>query len=435
MIFMSIISKTFFIKTFGCASNIADSEYIKQILFDAKFKESNINTAKFVLINTCTVKGPTENKIKDYLKKIKLSKERIFILGCLPCDKKFISDFSQYSMINSYNINSVLDAILKVEATKKPIHILDQKYLDKTKYNYNAKNIAIVQPLIGCLGNCSFCKTKFAKPLFYSYPLKNILSRIDKHIKNGAKEIWISSEDNAAYGSDLNLSYIDLLNAIEVKFKGKAMFRFGMSNPWLINKNLDDLISFFKNTKCFYKFLHIPIQSASSSVLKSMKRPYNEKQINKIFSNLRKNFSADDLTIATDTIVGFPLESETDFKKTLNFTKKYNILINNVSQFWPMSFTEAYIMKQINNNIKKDRSRILSNFARLNYKQMLTKYINKTIEVYFNDVDEKGNYLGKTRNYISVIVPKTKQTDFVIGKWYKVKILNIENYHLMGKAI
>ncbi len=427
---MTSLSKTFFIKTYGCASNLADSGFVKQILINNGFKETEKKVANYILINTCTVKGPTVNKIKDYIWEIKIPKERIIILGCLPSDKKTIEEFENYSIVNSYNIDSILNVILDIEKNQKPVHLLEPKFLDKTVFSYDTKNIAIVQPLIGCLGQCTFCKTKLAKPLYQSYPLDKIIKRIDYYIKKGVKEIWISSEDNAAYGKDIGLTYIDLLLAIEKQFKGKAMFRFGMSNPWLIKTNLNELILFFKKTKAFYRFLHIPIQSASSEVLKNMARPYNEKQLAKIFLELRKNFSFQELTIATDSIVGFPLESKEDFNKTVEFSKNHDILINNVSQFWAMDFTKAKKMKQLPSEIKKERSAILSNIVRLDAKRLLKTYVGKDIEIYFDDVDKEGNYLGRTKNYISVIFKKPKIKP-ILGIWRNHKIKDIAGFHLL----
>lgn len=426
------MEKTYFIKTYGCASNIADSGFVSELLNSNNYKKSNLTNADFVIVNSCTVKGPTVNKIKDYLKTLKQKKQDIIIMGCLPSDKKFIFDFKDYSMLNSYNIDNIIEIIEKIKSTNKPVHLLKMKILDKTQFNYNAKNIAIVQPLIGCLGQCTYCKTKLAKPEFYSYPLENILQRIDYYIKKGVKEIWISSEDNAAYGSDIKLNYMDLLDAIEKRFAGKAMFRFGMSNPWLIKKNLPDLIKFFKETKSFYKFLHIPIQSASNSVLKNMQRPYTERDLDKIFTDLRKNFDEKELTIVTDTIFGFPYETNEDFEKTKLFTLKYSILTNNVSQFWPMSFTKAIKMKQLPTEIKKERSRIISDISRKNYTKMLSKYVGKKLGVYFNDVDKEGNYLGRTRNYISIVLKKSAKTKVPkLGEWKEYKIKELENYHLL----
>jgi MiaB/RimO family radical SAM methylthiotransferase len=287
-----------------------------------------------------------------------------------------------------------------------------------------------VQPLIGCLGNCYFCKTKLAKPLFTSYPLENILKRIDKNIKNGAKEIWISSEDNAAYGFDIGKNYMDLLNSIEERFKGKAMFRFGMSNPWLLRKHEKELINFFKDTKAFYKFLHIPIQSASSKVLKNMNRPYTEKQLESFFTKIRKEFKENELNLTTDIIVGYPTETKDDYLKTKKFIKKYKFLVANVSQIWPMPFTKTIEMKQLPTEIKKERSRDLSEFVRALSKSYLKNYVGKTLEIYFNDLDNDGNVLGRTKNYISVIMKKPKIIP-EFGKWSKHKIKAIENFHLL----
>lgn len=419
--------KGFNIKTFGCSSNIADSEFVKNILQKNNYNYSE-SKFDFYIINSCSVKGPTVNKIKDFIKKIFLPKHKIIIMGCLPSDKKILLELKDYSIISPYNIDLIDKAIIEIERTKKPIKYLEPKFLDKTKFDYSSKNIAIVQPLIGCMGNCYYCKTKLAKPKFYSYPLENILKRIDNYIKNGVKEIWLSSEDNAAYGVDIGKTYMDLLLSIEEKFAGKAMFRLGMSNPWLLLKKEKQLIDFFKKTKAFYKFLHIPIQSASSKVLKDMNRPYTEKQLEKFFLAIRKNFSENKLNLTTDVIVGYPNETKEDYLKTKRFIKKYKFLVTNVSQIWPMPFTKTFEMKQLSTEIKKERSRDLSQCVRNILSKYLKKQVNKTIDIYFNNLDENGNLLGRTNNYISVILKKPKKIDY---GWRKCKIKAIENYHLI----
>jgi len=421
----------FAIITYGCAANQADSNFMSTILQDADWKEVDVDGADIVIVNTCTVKGPTESKIMDFVKKISKTKEKskIIIAGCLPSDSSFIKKYSEYSLLNPYSVHKILELAKKIAKSNKPIHVLDFERFDKTKLYYKTKGIAIIQPLIGCLGKCTFCKTRFAKPLFQSYPLENIISRIEYYLQNGAKEFWISCEDNGAYGYDIGLTYIDLLNEIEKKFKGKAMFRFGMANPWLLKKHTHELIEFFDKTKAFYKFLHIPVQSASDSVLKEMKRPYTLKQLNSLFDSINKKFSYKELTIATDVIVGFPHESDKDFEKTYNFIKGKEFLIVNVSQFWPRPFTEAQKMKQLTTEVKKDRSRRMSVLGRAKAIRILKSYVGKTIEVYPNEYDVKGNTLSRTRNYVSVIIKNKKVKLF---DWKKVKIKKVENYHLIG---
>ncbi len=420
----------FSIITYGCASNQADSFFYETILTDAGWLKVDVDHADIIIVNSCTVKGPTENKIIDVIKKLSKTKKKhnIIIAGCLASDPKFILTYTDYSMINPYNVHKILDAVNYILKNNAPIHYLKFEKYDKTKLRQNANSIAIIQPLIGCLGNCSFCKTKFAKPVFYSYPLENIISRIQDYIDNGVKEIWISSEDNAAYGKDLNTNYISLLNAIEKKFANKAMFRFGMANPWLIAEHTDELINFLKKTKAFYKFLHIPIQSASDNVLKKMVRPYSEYDLSILFNKFRSEFTPEELTLSTDVILGFPGESDSDFEKTKTFIRNNDFLVVNISQFWPRPFTKAVKMKQLKTEIKKERSRKMSVFVRNKTQKLLDSYVGKVLDVYPNKIDENNNLLARTRNYVSVIVKNKKLKLF---EWQKVKIKKIENNHLI----
>jgi threonylcarbamoyladenosine tRNA methylthiotransferase CDKAL1 len=419
----------FYIKTYGCASNQADSNIMQSILLNNGFHESDLDNADFIIVNSCTVKGPTVNKINDFIRDLSLAKHKIIISGCLPSDKTFLRSYRAYSLLNPYNVDKIVELIKKVEETSSPVHYLDFKKLNKAEYDLKQRGIQIVQPLIGCLGNCTYCKTKIAKPIFYSYPLKSIISKIEILIDSGTKEIWISSEDNGAYGKDIELSYIDLLQAIEKKFQGKAMFRFGMINPWHLKEYLHETIEFFKSTKTFFKFLHIPIQSASTSVLKEMNRKYTIQDLNEIFDEIKTNFEPEDLTISTDIIVGFPNETKEDFQLSLDFISKYNFLVLNVSQFWPMSYTKAASGKQIASQIRKQRSRELTNIQLGIVEAVLTKYKGTEQEVFFDKIDEQGNFLGRTKNYISVISKSKKQELF---KWKKVKIKEVEYFHLLA---
>jgi len=424
------MASTFAIVTYGCASNKADSLFMETLLYKDGWTRTNEENADIVIVNSCTVKGPTESKITEFVKKLAKTKQkyRIIISGCLPSDKSFISKYAEYSLINPYNIQDICKVANQIMKNKKSVHLLTHTKYDKTKLYYKTKGIAIVQPLIGCLGECTFCKTKHAKPVFFSYPLNNIISRIEFYISQGVKEIWISSEDNGAYGKDIGLSYIDLLYEIEKRFAGKAVFRFGMINPEHIKSRLTEIINFFKTTKAFFKFLHIPIQSASDSVLKKMNRPYSVRESEKIFSCLQESFKPNKLTLATDVILGFPSESEEDFEKTVAFLKRYPMLIVNISQFWQRPFTKAFNMKQIDTYIKKQRSKKTTFIVKQNITKMLSKYVGKTIYVYCNGYDSNNNTLAKTNNYVSVVVKNKKLPLFV---WHKLKVKKVENNHLI----
>ena len=145
-----MIIMKFFIKSYGCASNLADGEFVKTELINFGFEEVDVDKADFIIVNTCAVKGPTINKIKSYISKIKSPKYKIILMGCMPSDKKFINDFKNYSMLSPYNLDEITYLIFYLLKNKKPLHLLKPKKLDKTKFYFNTKENAIVQPLIGC---------------------------------------------------------------------------------------------------------------------------------------------------------------------------------------------------------------------------------------------------------------------------------------------
>jgi len=413
--------------TFGCASNKADSNIMENLLSGmALIEDLDSQGVDYVIVNTCSVKGPTENKVVDFIKKLSLPPYKIIICGCLVSDKKKKKEFSEYSLVSPYNITKICDVINFLEHNKKPIHLLGNKKINKIKF-IPTKPINIIPILIGCLGNCTYCKTKQAKPLFFSYPQKEILQTIDRLVKSGSHEIWLSSEDNGAYGVDLKTNYIYLLKTIEKKYKNfGVMFRFGMGNPEHIHKHLNETKEFFKNTKCFFKFLHIPIQSANNSVLKKMNRKYNKKQIERIFSTLKNT-----VTISTDVICGFPGETENHFLETHKFIKKHKPLITNVSQFWVRPFTKSEKMKQHTSEVRKARSSKLSALQKTIIKSQLNPYKNKTLDIFVDEQDSLGSLWGRTRNYVLVKIKSKSKKDLEMGKWHKLRIKGIERNHLV----
>lgn len=413
------------IYTFGCASNQADSNIMKNLLASrAVVGDFDLDTVDYVIVNTCSVKSPTESKIVDFIKRIPLPPYRIIICGCLISDKKKRKEFSEYSIVSPYNVTRICEVIDYLERNKKQIHLLTPEKSNKLCV-IPPKKITIVPILIGCVGNCTYCKTKQAKPLFYSYPIPQLISTIKNLISQNVIEIWLSSEDNGAYGLDLGKTYIDLLKAIEENFKDSGvMFRFGMANPEHVYKNLKETKKFFENTTCFFKFLHVPIQSANDVILKKMNRRYNSKQIEKIFSTLKNT-----VTLSTDVICGFPTETESQFLDSYNFIKKHKPLITHISQFWVRPFTEAQKMKQVASEVRKARSSKLTSLQKTIVASKLSPYKGKVLQV-FVDRENESYLWGRTREYILVKIKSKKNLE--LGEWYNLKIKEVENNHLVA---
>ena len=213
--------------------------------------------------------------------------------------------------------------------------------------------IEIVPISQGCLSYCSFCKTKHARGNLFSYSEKDIVRHISNAVKNGAKEIWLTSQDSSAYGLDISTNLARLLKRI-VSIPRDFKLRVGMANPDYFKLFLDDFIEVLKNEKIF-KFVHIPVQSGNNQVLKDMKRNYTVEDYKQIIDKIKKEIPS--VTISTDIICGFPTETKEQFNDTLNLVKEIKPDIINIPRFWPRPGTVAARLKQIDGGEIKRRTR------------------------------------------------------------------------------
>ncbi|NIA04015.1 MAG: tRNA (N(6)-L-threonylcarbamoyladenosine(37)-C(2))-methylthiotransferase, partial [Nitrospiraceae bacterium] len=264
-----------------------------------------------------------------------------------------------------------------VDAESRGEHVV---YLDNKDKNIYDVEMPLVRKIIGilpisegCLGNCSYCKTKYSRGKLLSYPLRDILRQAESYVKRGAKEIWLTSQDTGCYGLDIGFTIVDLLKEL-ANIEGDFRVRIGMMNPnyaFRFRKEIADVIN--KSNK-FFKFLHIPIQSGNDRVLKLMKRQYTTGVALEAVKYLKSNIK--NLSFATDVICGFPTETDDEFDDTIKFIRETRPTTLNISRFWPRPGTEAAKMKQF-------------------YNQVMIKRANKIREV-FNEIviEENRKWIG-----------------------------------------
>ena len=344
-----------FIRTFGCEFNRADSEVIAGLLAQAGFKlVDTVKKSDIVIINSCGVKSPTQNKVLSYIKRIPKIK-KVVVGGCLP------------KMINVKFYASNVDLIFDTNSITKIVDMLKKNesiLSDEKEYRINKpvvrikKDIAIIPISQGCLGApCTYCAVKNARGDLKSYKKDDILKQVKKAVKEGCKKIRLTAQDTGCWGIDFGQKLPDLLKSV-INVKGEFEVRLGMSNPSYILKYLDDLIAIYKHPK-MKKFLHIPVQSGSNNVLKDMKRRYSVEDFKKIVKRFRKEIHG--ISIATDIIVGFPTESPDDFKKTFNLIKRIKPEVLNVSRFSIRPNTVSANLKQLPIQEMRRRSVLLHN--------------------------------------------------------------------------
>jgi len=208
----------------------------------------------------------------------------------------------------------------------------------------------------GCLGNCTYCKTKHARGILGSYTPDEILKRLLRACEEGVTEIWLTSEDTGAYGLDINTDIAQLLKLLVSNIPENIMLRVGMTNPPYILNHLDSIAKALNHPRV-YAFIHIPVQSGSNVTLERMNREYTREEFIKVCDYLIEHVPQ--ITIATDIITGFPGESYEDHLETITLLEKYSnkIPVLNISQFYPRPGTVAQKMKQCEGKDKKLRSK------------------------------------------------------------------------------
>ena len=429
------------IEAYGCSASMADSEMIGGILKEAGYEiaakrsESAVN-----LIVTCSVKDTTEHKMMSRIRTMVRSGKPLVVAGCLPkADKaKIESASSSASLIGPNSINKAPDAVRSALSGDRLVALKDSQ-LDKINIPRVRLNsvISIVEIANGCMSECTFCQTKIAKGWLRSYRIGDIVRQIRSDIKSGCKEVWLSSTDNGCYGRDIDSNLVDLLQAC-CTIEGDFKIRVGMMNPMYVPAILDRMVRLFCENDKLFKFLHIPVQSGSDRVLRKMKRGHTSKTFIDIVQAFRDKIP--EMTISTDIIVGFPSETEDDFKQTINLLEKSEPDIVNISRYAARPKTEASGWKEmkVSSEVSKERSEYLHNLTRRIAKKRNSAWREWQGEIV---IDEIGKVM-QGRNYAYkpvVITPSTanaaadRQT--LLGDMVNVKIFDFSNFSLKANVI
>jgi len=420
-----------YVKTSGCSVNISEGEIMKALLKKADFEIVNSAEEAFLIIlNICTVKG-NEKALKEIRKIKKLYPyKKLIVAGCIPSDmpKEIRKIAPDASLISTHNIK---DIVIVAEETinDNPISLLKHKNeikicLPKIRKN---KIIAIVPISSGCLGNCSYCSVKLIKGKLFSYPPKLILKEIKTSLAQGCKEIWLTSQDNGAYGKDIGINLINLLKEI-LSLKENFFLRIGMMNPEHVKEFLNELIEIYKDERIF-KFLHIPVQSGNNEILKLMKRRYSVEDFKNIVNAFREEIP--NITISTDIICGFPTETDEQFRDSLNLIKEIKPDVLNISRFKLRKGTEAEKLPQLSGEIIKNRSRMLSSIFEWIAYENNKKFLNWQGKILIDEIGKNNTFIGRNIYYKQVII----KGNFKLGDIVNVKIKAITPYDLRAVPI
>jgi threonylcarbamoyladenosine tRNA methylthiotransferase CDKAL1 len=427
--------KNVWIEAYGCSANIADSEIIAGTLNSHGYNIVNcIDDSDLNIIVTCSVKDSTEHKMLHRIKQLTDDNKPLLVAGCLTkTERKKIEKINpNVSLLGPNSLDRSVEAVDLTLSNNKLV-FLDDSSAEKVNLPKirMKKSISIVEIASGCLSNCSFCQTKISKGNLKSYRPGSIISQIKKDVKDGCNEIWLTSTDNGCYGRDINTNLVELLKLC-TQIEGNYKLRIGMLNPMYLSEILYDLISVYKNEEKIFKFLHIPVQSGSNKILKQMYRGHDIKIFRKAIYEFRKFIP--EITIATDVIVGFPNETENDFKLTMDLIKESEPDIVNISKYSQRSGTVSSRLKNIASDQKKLRSTILHTLSRDISRRRNILWKGWIGDVY---IDEITNTLVQGRNYAykSVIINKADTLNLGIGQIIEAKVIDSSQYSLFAEFL
>lgn len=416
--------------TQGCSANRSDTETMAGLLKEAKFDViDSLEDADIIVFNTCTVKNPSESTFFRELEKIKLEYpyKTIVIAGCIAQSDSTHPILKEYCLIGTRQTHRIVE-VVEEALNDNVVRMLEKGEMPPLDLPKLRKNpvVGIIQINQGCLGACAFCKTKSARFNLKSYPIEEIVKETSKAIREGCKEIWLTSQDTFCYGFDIKTDIAALLEEL-VKLDGDFMIRVGMGNPDHMLRIKERLISVFKHPKVF-KFLHLPLQSGNNQVLKDMVRPYTVEEFSSILNDFKEEING--LNVMTDIIVGYPTETEEQFFDTLTAVRKYSFDSVNISRFWPRPGTKAAELKAIDGSEMKRRSSVLTSiFHNISLLQN-EKWVGWKGRVL---VDEKNGEQWIARNY--AYKPVVLEGNFKLGSWINVEIIKAEKFALKGKVV
>lgn len=421
-----------FVKTFGCAHNNSDSEFMMGLLRDYGYSFADrLEDADACIVNSCTVKGPSQDTAISLVEKASVGNIPVVLAGCVPsADAGLVQSLKGVSILGVSQIDRVVEVV--EEALKGHIvQLLGKRRvmpsLDLPKVRRN--NLVEIIPISGgCLGNCSYCKTKHARGVLSSYSPEAIVARALQAAAEGVTEVWLTSEDTGAYGLDIGSNIAALLQRVADVLPAPVMLKLGMTNPPYMLAHIDAVAAVLQRPNVF-EFIHIPVQSGSDQVLRSMVREYSAGDFRRLVEGLRAQVP--ELLVATDVICGFPAEGEEDHAASLQLVKDYRFPVLNISQFYPRPGTPAAKMKRLPGNVVKQRSSEMTQLFE-SY-ETFGRYVGREERVWFSESDGKREQtVGHTKGYAKVVV---RRDDTLLGHSALVKILHATKWHIEGEVM
>lgn len=438
------LGKKYYVKTYGCQMNEHDTENIKAILEDMSFSESlEMENADLILLNTCAIRENAHNKVFGMIGRIKNLKEKkpnliVGLCGCMAQEEIVVEEIlNRYRFLdivfgthNIYNLPNILAKSLERKKLEVDVLSCEGDIIENIPAKRDSKYKAWVNIMYGCDKFCTYCIVPYTRGKQRSRKPEYIIDEVKKLVSDGYKEVTLLGQNVNAYGKDLDINY-KMENLLEdVAKTGIERVRFVTSHPWDFTDNMILTIKKYPN---IMPYIHLPLQSGSSKILKLMGRRYTKESYLELYNKIKENLPYSSIT--TDIIVGFPGETEEDFNETLEVVNlcKFDSAFTFI--FSPRVGTPAAKMEDnVSLDEKNDRLQRLNTLINKFSKEANDKYLEKIVPVLIEGYSEKDDkkLMGytDTMKLVNVIGDNSN-----IGKIVNVKIKEIKTWSMDGEIV
>ena len=434
----------FFIQNAGCQMNSLQTETVAGIVKKMGYEEvSREDDADVVIYNTCTVRENANLKIYGHLghlKSIKKQKKemKIVLFGCMMQEPEVIEKIHKdYSFVDlvfgTHNFHKFPELFYRslntegqiIDVWKESDEIVEGMPADR-KYSFKTG----VNIMFGCNNFCSYCIVPYVRGREKSREPEAILQEIRELVADGVTEVMLLGQNVNSYGKTLEnpITFARLLQQVE-EIEGLKRIRFMTSHP----KDLsDELIETMAKSKKVCHHLHLPMQSGSSRILKIMNRRYDKEKYLELVQKIRT--AIPDISLTTDIIVGFPGETEEDFRDTLDVVDKCDFDTAFTFIYSKRSGTPAAKMEnQIPEDVVKDRFDRLLSLVQEKGRQASSRFQGTVQEIRVEEESkEKGIYTGRTEYNLLVHFPGCKD---LLGKYVKVRLDTCKGFYYFGTLV
>ena len=453
-------SKKFYIESYGCQMNFADSEVVASIISKEGYDSTeNLSDADLILLNTCSIREKAEITVRKRLEsfnKLKRNNKnlKVGVLGCMAerLKSKFLEEEKIVDLVvgpDAYkDIPNLLDEINEGRNAVNVILSKDETYGDISPIRLASNGVtAFVSITRGCDNMCTFCVVPFTRGRERSRDPKSILNEIKNLEKSNFKEVTLLGQNVDSYlwyggglkknfknASDLqkktSISFAKLL-ALVAKTFPKIRIRFSTSNPQDMSLEVIKTMASYSNI-CNY--IHLPVQSGSDNILKAMNRQHTRSEYISLIKQIRNLIP--DCGISHDMISGFPNETEKDHRETLSLMNEVKYDFGYMFKYSerPGTLAAKKFQDNIPEKIKKNRLQEIIDLQQEHSKLRTEQYIGKVVEVLIEKESKKSNlyWAGRNQQNTVVVFPKNSHK---LGDFVKVKIKECTSATLIGESI